>query len=134
VAFSHLRLAGGGMCVMRKVIRWPWHVEPGPVLCRAHAGEFSGRPTVSLKESLASLGRRAAGGADRQPVFHPAAWWPTQPVDGAARHFVSVTGIEDQLVLQPLPFDVLPVHVEAVTGGKTTPTSGCARRSCDAAE
>jgi hypothetical protein len=29
---------------------------------------------------------------------------------------------------------MLPVHVEAVTGGKTTPTSGCARRSCDAAE
>ncbi|MBC7549070.1 MAG: LysR family transcriptional regulator, partial [Polaromonas sp.] len=30
------------------------------------------------------------------------------------RHFVSVTGIEDQLVLQPLPFEVSPVHVEAV--------------------
>ena len=30
------------------------------------------------------------------------------------QHFVSVTGIADQLVLRPLPFEVAPVHVDAV--------------------
>jgi hypothetical protein len=30
------------------------------------------------------------------------------------QHFVSVTGIADQLVLRPLPFDVAPVHVDAL--------------------
>jgi DNA-binding transcriptional LysR family regulator len=30
------------------------------------------------------------------------------------QHFVRVTAIADQLVLRPLPFDVSPVHVDAV--------------------
>ena len=30
------------------------------------------------------------------------------------RHFVRVTGIAGQLMLRPLPFDVSPVHVDAV--------------------
>jgi DNA-binding transcriptional LysR family regulator len=30
------------------------------------------------------------------------------------QHFVSVTGIADQLVLRPLPFEVAPVHVDTV--------------------
>ena len=76
---------------------------------------FSGRPYGFIDESLASLGR------ERQVVLTVNQFFTAGRVVANSnlltvlpRHFVRVTGIEDQLVLQPLPFEVSPVHVEAV--------------------
>ena len=118
VAFSHLRLYGGEyVCVMRK----GHPLASGPLtlnqFCAARhmLVSFSGRPYGFIDESLASLGR------ERQVVLTVNQFFTAGRVVANSnlltvlpRHFVSVTGIEDQLVLHPLPFEVLPVHVEAV--------------------
>jgi DNA-binding transcriptional LysR family regulator len=76
---------------------------------------FSGRPYGFIDEALAGLGRqrhivltvnqfftagRVVAGSDLLTVL--------------PRHFVSVTGIADQLVLRELPFAVPAVHVDAL--------------------
>ena len=118
VAFSHLRLYGGEyVCVMRK----GHPLAAGPLslnqFCAARhmLVSFSGRPYGFIDESLASLGR------ERHVVLTVNQFFTAGRVVANSnlltvlpRHFVSVTGIEDQLVLQPLPFEVSPVHVEAL--------------------
>jgi DNA-binding transcriptional LysR family regulator len=76
---------------------------------------FSGRPYGFIDESLAALGRK------RQVVLTVNQFFTAGRVVANSnlltvlpRHFVSVTGIADQLVLRPLPLDVAPVHVDAV--------------------
>ena len=76
---------------------------------------FSGRPYGFIDESLASLGRK------RHVVLTVNQFFTAGRVVANSnlltvlpRHFVRVTGIEEQLVLRPLPFDVSPVHVDAV--------------------
>ena len=76
---------------------------------------FSGRPWGFIDEALGALGRqrsivltvnqfftagRVVAGSDLLTVL--------------PRHFVSVTGIADQLVLRELPLPVPPVHVDAL--------------------
>jgi DNA-binding transcriptional LysR family regulator len=76
---------------------------------------FSGRPWGFIDEALGALGRqrtivltvnqfftagRVVAGSDLLTVL--------------PRHFVSVTGIADQLVLRELPLVVPPVHVDAL--------------------
>ena len=76
---------------------------------------FSGRPWGFVDEALGAMGRqrtivltvnqfftagRVVAGSDLLTVL--------------PRHFVSVTGIADQLVLRELPFAVPPVHVDAL--------------------
>jgi DNA-binding transcriptional LysR family regulator len=118
VAFAHQRLYEGQyVCVMRTghpLARGPLTLDK---FCAARhmLVSFSGRPYGFIDESLASLGRK------RQVVLTVNQFFTAGRVVANSnlltvlpQHFVSVTGIADQLVLRPLPFDVAPVHVDAV--------------------
>ena len=118
VAFAHQRLYDGQyMCVMRAghpLARGPLTLDK---FCAARhmLVSFSGRPYGFIDESLAALGRK------RQVVLTVNQFFTAGRVVANSnlltvlpQHFVSVTGIADQLVLRPLPFDVAPVHVDAV--------------------
>ncbi|MDO9359044.1 MAG: LysR family transcriptional regulator [Polaromonas sp.] len=116
--FFHKRLYDGEyVCVMRK----EHPLASGPFtlnrFCAARhmLVSFSGRPFGFIDESLASLGR------ERQVVLTVNQFFTAGRVVANSnlltvlpRHFVRVTGIADQLVLRPLPFDVSPVHVDTV--------------------
>ena len=116
--FFHKRLYDGEyVCVMRK----DHPLASGPFtlnrFCAARhmLVSYSGRPYGFIDESLASLGR------ERQVVLTVNQFFTAGRVVANSnlltvlpRHFVGVTGIADQLVLRPLPFDVSPVHVDAV--------------------
>jgi len=116
--FLHLRLYDGEyVCVMRK----DHPLATGPFtlnrFCAARhmLVSFSGRPYGFIDEALASLGR------ERQVVLTVNQFFTAGRVVANSnlltvlpRHFVRVTGIAEQLVLRPLPFDVSPVHVDAV--------------------
>ena len=118
VAFSHLRLYDGEyVCVMRA----GHPLASGPLtlnrFCTARhmLVSFSGRQFGFIDESLASLGRK------RQVVLTVNQFFTAGRVVANSnlltvlpRHFVRVTGIAEQLVLRPLPFDVAPVHVDAL--------------------
>ncbi len=76
---------------------------------------FSGRPYGFVDEALAGLDRR------RHIVLTVNQFFTAGRVVSTSnlltvlpRHFVSVTGIADQLLLRELPFKVPPVHVDAV--------------------
>ena len=128
VAFSHQRLYDGEyVCVMRK----DHPLASGPLtlnrFCAARhmLVSFSGRPFGFIDESLASLGRK------RQVVLTVNQFFTAGRVVANSnlltvlpRHFVRVTGIEDQLALRPLPFDVSPVHVDAVWHRRSGQQSG----------
>lgn len=118
VAFAHQRLYDGQyVCVMRAghpLARGPLTLDK---FCAARhmLVSFSGRPYGFIDESLAALGRK------RQVVLTVNQFFTAGRVVANSnlltvlpQHFVSVTGIADQLVLRPLPFDVAPVHVDAV--------------------
>ena len=118
VAFAHQRLYDGQyVCVMRAdhpLARGPLTLDK---FCAARhmLVSFSGRPYGFIDESLASLGRK------RQVVLTVNQFFTAGRVVANSnlltvlpQHFVSVTGIADQLVLRQLPFDVDPVHVDAV--------------------
>ena len=116
--FSHQRLYDGEyVCVMRK----DHPLATGPFslnrFCAARhmLVSFSGRPYGFIDEALASLGRK------RQVVLTVNQFFTAGRVVANSnlltvlpRHFVRVTGIAEQLELRPLPFDVSPVHVDAV--------------------
>jgi len=116
--FSHQRLYDGEyVCVMRR----DHALATGPFtlnrFCAARhmLVSFSGRPYGFIDEALASLGRK------RQVVLTVNQFFTAGRVVANSnlltvlpRHFVRVTGIAEQLVLRPLPFDVSPVHVDAV--------------------
>ena len=118
VAFSHQRLYDGEyVCVMRA----GHTLTSGPLtlnrFCAARhmLVSFSGRPFGFIDESLAALGRK------RQVVLTVNQFFTAGRVVANSnlltvlpRHFVRVTGIAEQLVLRPLPFDVSPVHVDAL--------------------
>ena len=118
VAFSHQRLYDGEyVCVMRA----GHALTSGPLtlnrFCAARhmLVSFSGRPFGFIDESLAALGRK------RQVVLTVNQFFTAGRVVANSnlltvlpRHFVRVTGIAEQLVLRPLPFDVSPVHVDAL--------------------
>ena len=116
--FNHLRLYDGEyVCVMRT----GHPLANGPLtlnrFCAARhmLVSFSGRPYGFIDESLASLGRK------RKVVLTVNQFFTAGRVVAHSnlltvlpRHFVRVTGIAEQLVLRPLPFEVSPVHVDAV--------------------
>ena len=116
--FNHLRLYDGEyVCVMRA----GHPLASGPLtlnrFCAARhmLVSFSGRPYGFIDESLASLGR------ERKVVLTVNQFFTAGRVVANSnlltvlpRHFVGVTGIAEQLVLRPLPFEVSPVHVDAV--------------------
>ncbi len=126
--FNHLRLYDGEyVCVMRT----GHPLASGPLtlnrFCAARhmLVSFSGRPYGFIDESLASLGR------ERKVVLTVNQFFTAGRVVANSnlltvlpRHFVRVTGIAEQLVLRPLPFDVSPVHVDAVWHRRAQQHSG----------
>jgi DNA-binding transcriptional LysR family regulator len=118
VAFDSRRLYEGEyLCVMRK----DHPLEHVPLTldnyCAAHhmLVSFSGRSVGFIDEALASLGRSRKVVLTVNQFFTAA-----RVVMGSdlltilPRRFVPVTGMQEQLVLRDLPFDVTPVHVDAL--------------------
>jgi DNA-binding transcriptional LysR family regulator len=116
--FAHQRLYDGEyVCVMRKghpLAQWQMTLDD---YCAARhmLVSFSGRPYGFIDEALAGLGRQ------RQIVLTVNQFFTAGRVVAHSnlltvlpRHFVSVTGIADELALKPLPFDVPMVHVDAL--------------------
>ena len=118
IPFLFQRLYDGEyVCVMRKD-----HPLTGGALsldefCNARhmLVSFSGRPYGFIDESLAALGRK------RRVVLTVNQFFTAGRVVAHSdlltvlpRHFVRVPGIAEQLALQPLPFAVSPVHVDAL--------------------
>ena len=118
VAFAHQRLYNGEyVCVMRK--HHPFASGPFSLnrFCAARhlLVSFSGRPYGYIDEALASLERQ------RRIVLTVNQFFTAGRVVANSnlltvlpRHFVSVTGIADELVWRELPFDVPTVHVDAL--------------------
>ncbi|MES2877404.1 MAG: LysR family transcriptional regulator [Pseudomonadota bacterium] len=118
VAFAHQRLYSGEyVCVMRR-----GHPLDGLPLtldryCAARhlLVSFSGRPFGFVDQALALLGR------ERRIVLTVNQFFTAGKVVAHSnlltvlpRHFVSVTGFADQLVLQELPYPVPTVHIDAL--------------------
>jgi DNA-binding transcriptional LysR family regulator len=118
VSFAHQRLyAGEYVCVMRRE-----HPLAAQAMTLDHycAGRhllvsFSGRPYGFVDEALASLGRQ------RRIVMTVNQFFTAGRVvinsdllTVLPRHFVPTTGLAGELQLHDLPFDVPPVHVEAL--------------------
>jgi DNA-binding transcriptional LysR family regulator len=118
VPFEHQRLYYSNyVCVMKR--EHPLAKQPLTLdrYCAARhlLVSFSGRPYGFIDEALASLGRQ------RHIVLTVNQFFTAGRVVANSnlltvlpRHFVSVTGIADQLLLSELPFDVPPVHVDAL--------------------
>lgn len=126
--FSHQRLYDGEyVCVMRR----DHPLATGPLSIGRYCAArhllvtFSGRPYGFIDEALASLGR------ERRVVLTVNQFFTAGRVVANSnlltvlpRHFVRVTGIEDELVLRELPFDVPAVHVDALWHRRTQHSSG----------
>ena len=118
VAYSHQRLYSGEyVCVMRR--EHPLASEPLTLdrYCAARhmLVSFSGRPFGFVDEALAVHGRK------RRIVLTVNQFFTAGKVVTHSnlltvlpRHFVSVTGMADQLVLRELPFAVPTVHIDAL--------------------
>jgi DNA-binding transcriptional LysR family regulator len=117
-AFEHQRLYDGVyVCVMRK----GHPLEDGPLtldrFCEARhmLVSFSGRPYGFIDEALASLDRQRRVVLTVNQFFTAGRVVETSDLlTVLPRHFLRVTGREEQLVQRPLPFDVPPVHVDAL--------------------
>ncbi len=116
--FAHLRLFSGEyVCVMRldhPLARGTFTLDR---FCAARhlLVSFSGRPFGFVDEALASLGRK------RRVVLTVNQFFTAGRVVANSnlltvlpRHFVEVTGRAQDLELRDLPFDVPPVHVDAL--------------------
>lgn len=118
VAFSHQSLYRGEyVCVMRR----DHPLADGPLTLDRYCAarhllvSFSGRPYGFIDEALALLGR------ERRVVLTVNQFFTGGQVVANSnlltvlpRHFVSVTGIADQLVLRDLPLTMPTVHVDAL--------------------
>jgi DNA-binding transcriptional LysR family regulator len=116
--FDHQRLYDGEyVCVMRK----DHPLARGPLTIKRYVDahhllvSFSGRPFGFIDEALASLGRK------RRIVLTVNQFFTAGRVVANSdlltvlpRHFVRVTGMAQELTLRDLPFDVPPVHVDAL--------------------
>ena len=116
--FDHDRLYDGQyVCVMRR----DHPLASGPFtlkrFCAAHhlLVSFSGRPYGFIDEALAALGRK------RRVVLTVNQFFTAGRVVAGSdlltvlpRHFVEMTGMASELLTRELPFEVPPVHVEAL--------------------
>ena len=117
-AFDHQRLYDGRyVCVMRQ----GHPLSRGPLTltryCAAHPllVSFSGRPFGFVDEALASLGLKRRVVLTVNQFFTAGRVVLTSDLlTVLPSHFVKVTGIADKLVLRELPFDMPPVHVDAL--------------------
>ncbi|SEK16127.1 MULTISPECIES: LysR family transcriptional regulator [unclassified Variovorax] len=118
VAFETQRLyLGQYVCVMRRdhpLAKAPLTLDD---YCAARhlLVSFSGRPYGFIDQTLGAMGR------ERRIVVTVNQFFTAGRVVANSdlltvlpRHFVTVTGIDDQLVLRDLPFDQPPVHVDAI--------------------
>ena len=117
-AFDHERLYNGRyVCVMRKdhpLARGPLTLKR---FCEARhmLVSFSGRPYGFIDEALASLGRKRRVVLTVNQFFTAGRVVSTSDLlTVLPQYFVAVTGRADQLVQRDLPFDVPPVHVDAL--------------------
>ena len=117
-AFEHQRLyAGVYVCVMRKghaLARGTLTLEK---FCEARhmLVSFSGRPYGFIDEALASLGRQRRVVLTVNQFFTAGRVVETSDLlTVLPLHFIRVTGRDEQLVQKPLPFEVPPVHVDAL--------------------
>lgn len=118
VPYLHQRLyASDYVCVMQRDHALAHEALTLDQFCAARhlLVSFSGRPFGFIDEALAGLGRK------RQIVLTVNQFFTAGRVVASSklltvlpRHFVSVTGFADQLVLRELPFAVPPVHVDAL--------------------
>ena len=117
-AFEHQRLyAGVYVCVMRRGHELAKKTLTLEQYCAARhlLVSFSGRPYGFIDEALASLGRQRRVVLTVNQFFTAGRVVETSDLlTVLPRHFISVTGREEQLVQKPLPFDVPPVHVDAL--------------------
>lgn len=117
-AFEHQRLYDGMyVCVMRK----GHPLAAGPLtldqFCAARhmLVSFSGRPYGFIDEALASLGRQRRVVLTVNQFFTAGLVVETSDLlTVLPRHFIQVTGRGEQLAATPLPFDMPPVHVDAL--------------------
>jgi DNA-binding transcriptional LysR family regulator len=117
-AFDHQRLYNGRyVCVMRKDHPLSRDALTLDRFCDARhmLVSFSGRPYGFMDEALASLGRK------RRVVLTVNQFFTAGRVVANSDlltvlplHFIDVTGRADELVQRDLPFEVPPVHVDAL--------------------
>ena len=118
VPFEAQRLyVGQYVCVMRR--GHPLAEKPLTLddYCAAHhlLVSFSGRPYGFIDQTLAALGRERRVAVTVNQFFTAGRVVATSDLlTVLPRHFVRVTGIDEQLVLRDLPFDQPLVHVDAV--------------------
>ena len=117
-AFGHERLYNGryvcGMGKEHPLARGPLTLKR---FCEARhmLVSFSGRPYGFIDEALASLGRKRRVVLTVNQFFTAGRVVSTSDLlTVLPQHFVAVTGRADQLVQRDLPFDVPPVHVDAL--------------------
>lgn len=118
VSFEHRRLYGSEyVCVMRR----GHPLASGPLTLSRYCAarhllvSFSGRPWGFVDEALAAVGRK------RRIVLTVNQFFTAGRVVASSdlitvlpRHFLRETGMREVLVTRPLPFEVPPVHVEAL--------------------
>jgi len=118
VAYLHHRLfVGDYVCVMRQ----GHPLASGPLTLNRYCAarhmlvSFSGRAFGFVDEALASVGRT------RRVVLTVNQFFTAGKVVTGSdlltvlpRHFINVTGFAEQMVLRELPFEVPPIHVDAL--------------------
>lgn len=118
VAFEHRRLyLSKYVCVMRRDHPLAHEALTLDRYCAARhlLVSFSGRPYGFIDEALGALGRQRHIVLTVNQFFTAGRVVATSDLlTVLPRHFVSVTGIADQLVLRELPFEVPAVHVDAL--------------------
>ncbi|MDB5958435.1 LysR family transcriptional regulator [Ramlibacter sp.] len=118
VAFEHERLYDGVyVCVMRKGHELEHGTLDLDTFCAARhmLVSFSGRPYGFIDEALASAGRQRRVVLTVNQFFTAARVVETSDLlTVLPRHFIRVTGREQDLVQRPLPFQVPRVHVDSL--------------------
>jgi DNA-binding transcriptional LysR family regulator len=117
-AFDHQRLYDGHyVCVMRQGHPLARGTLTLKRYCAAHhlLVSFSGRPFGFVDEALASLGLKRRVVLTVNQFFTAGRVVLTSDLlTVLPSHFLKVTGIADKLVIRELPFDMPPVHVDAL--------------------
>jgi DNA-binding transcriptional LysR family regulator len=117
-AFEHERLYDGVyVCVMRKDHELARGTLTLDQFCAARhmLVSFSGRPYGFIDEALASLARQRRVVLTVNQFFTAGRVVETSDLlTVLPRHFIRVTGREEQLIAKPLPFDVPSVNVDSL--------------------
>ncbi len=118
VTFAHQRLYDGEyVCVVRS----GHALASGPLTMSRYCAarhllvSFSGQPFGFVDEALATVGHQRRVVLTVNQFFTAARVVAhSNLVTVLPRHFIDITGFAEQLASRPLPFEVQPVHVDAV--------------------